>query len=152
MRYIHDIEHSLCIYIENHIYEAHSINIWIFYPNNCFVTIQFHKYKLCVVWNCFRAKIISILQKILAFSLFKIVINHSYLDLNRGLSLNLWWLKNAKFTVECPMCGEAFLGKKCQQMVQTGLRERACVEKRVDVKDSLRLSGNEKNPLTTISK
>ena len=48
-------------------------------------------------------------EKIVLFTQFKMMLNQSALDLNRGLSSNFWWLRDAnhvRFTDECALCTE----------------------------------------------
>ena len=66
------------------------------------------KWKLCMIWNWFIAKFISIFQNYV-LKLFKMVANQIASGLNKVLSWNFWWLRSAnsvKFTEECGMCIE----------------------------------------------
>ena len=115
----------MCIYTNTHVYEGNSINKSnikkkkskiLFFQRNFF-----HKCKLWFLWNWFIVKVISIEQKYFFWGYLKWQqIKQSVPGLNRGLSLNFWWLKSAnhmKFTAEGMICTEKYiLLKNVKQM------------------------------------
>ena len=90
-------------------YKGHSINKGNYFEKYRinFVSKNFHKCKLYIVWNWFIVKIILIVQKYFSGYLKWWQIKQSATDLNRGLTSEFWWLKSAnhmKCTQECVMC------------------------------------------------
>ena len=109
------------------------------------------------VWNRFVAKIILITQKYLFGGYSKwLKLNHTASLLNRGLSFQIWYPRNAnhvKFTVEmCDVYGEADFSPKVSTEDKQGFAATSLSEMTVRRIETYWYSGIENVPVAAVSK